>query len=63
MLDLRVVWQRAILIDLTVNFSTLLGPEEVPCEFDKLTVGEVVKNIHSFTEIKANHHVKKADIL
>jgi len=63
MLDLRVVWQRAILMNLTVDCSTLREIKEVLCEFDKLTVGELVKNLHNFTEIKANHHVKKADLL
>jgi hypothetical protein len=63
LLDLRVVWQRVALTGLTVACRTLRGTEEVLCEFDKLTLGELVKNIHTFSECNANHHVQKADLL
>jgi len=51
------------LTDLTVDCTTLRGTGEVLCEFDKLTVGELVKNLHNFTEVNANHLVKNADLL
>jgi hypothetical protein len=49
------------LVELTVYCTTLRGTKEVLCEFDKLTVGELVKNLHNLTESKANHHVQKAE--
>jgi hypothetical protein len=63
LLDLRGVWQRAALTDLTVDSTTLRGTKEVLCEFDKLPVGELVKSLRNFTESNANHHVQKAYIL
>jgi len=63
MLDLRVVWERVALQGLTVDYGTLRGTKEVLCEFDELTVGELVRNLHIFTESNANHHVQKADLL
>jgi len=62
-LDLRVVWQRVALTGLTVACRTLRGTKKVLCEFDKLTVGELVKNLHNFSESNANRHVQKADLL
>jgi hypothetical protein len=63
LLDLRAMWHRVALTDLTVDCTTLRGTREVLCELDKLTVGELVKNLHNFTDSNANHHVQKADLL
>jgi hypothetical protein len=41
----------------------LRGSNEVLCDFVKLTVGELVKNLNNVTEFKNNHRVQQADFL
>jgi hypothetical protein len=58
--DFIVVWQRVALTGLTSDCTMLRGSNEVLCDFVKLTVGELVKNLHNFAESK-NNRVQQTD--